>query len=596
MAYCSIVPVVDVAAKMTRPLALKAMQPAVRGTAKGSKKRSYTREFKRDVIDFYRDNRGRTTYAEVGAKYKISGSTVKSFWANRGQIEKNADDRKRVRKCAHPELESQLLDFIQLASNGWLYNFLRRSHIGPSVRLHGQAGSVDKDAVRADMVAFSTKIARYHPCRLYNMDESGFLYQSLPNVSYLAPGEDRPSARGVKANRAKDRITFAASTNATGSHVVPLFFIGKSKSPKCFSLASSLERLKKWYRSQTNSWMQTQLFEYYLMECWYPAVRKETGENVCLILDNCSAHGEKLPVLPGVEYVFLPPGVTSIYQPLDQGIIAAIKANARREVLQQVVNNVESAEELRELGSKQKNGMRGLKYCYPAHVLDGIRALNFGLRQLDAYHISNYWIASDILAPEQIKNVFESNGFQPPCILENTPGFEAGDKLGLNTGFRLALAEDDCSAGNVMGPPPESSNEMIRSVLNDDTLQPDIIGQWIQNCESVEERPALEAERDPGSIIETLDKIAEEIQAEEEQLRQEEDEEDNLADVSAVDIHKKACEDLQWISEIVEQGKDRCLSGPVQSLLIEALRVTRKERRDSAPAQRQTSLVDFFCK
>lgn len=79
-----------------------------------------------------------------------------------------------------------------------------------------------------------------------------------------------------------------------------------------------------------------------------------------MLLDNCAAHGDILHQLPGVEYLFLPPNVTSVYQPLDMGLLQSVKLNARRWILQKLIENVERYDELYELGTMQKPGMKGL--------------------------------------------------------------------------------------------------------------------------------------------------------------------------------------------------------------------------------------------
>lgn len=51
-----------------------------------------------------------------------------------------------------------------------------------------------------------------------------------------------------------------------------------------------------------------------------------------LLIDNCSAHGsvDSLPPVENVDVVFLPPKTTSKLQPLDAGIIAALKIRYRQ--------------------------------------------------------------------------------------------------------------------------------------------------------------------------------------------------------------------------------------------------------------------------
>eukprot|EP00171_Calliarthron_tuberculosum_P000883 IDg883t1 len=163
----------------------------------------------------------------------------------------------------------------------------------------------------------------------YNQDETGFFYQLLPKVSYIAPSECAKEARGTKAMRSKNRNTLAVSTNATRTHILLPYFIGKAKKPACWALTSPEERMK----------LDSTI----------------TSDPVCLILDNCSAHGAALPSFPGVEYVFLPPNVTAAFQPLNMGVLIAVKTVARKVLLLRIISNIENLDELRAIGEKQPN-------------------------------------------------------------------------------------------------------------------------------------------------------------------------------------------------------------------------------------------------
>lgn len=88
------------------------------------------------------------------------------------------------------------------------------------------------------------------------------------------------------------------------------------------------------------------LFEDYLKWFWYPAVRRQTSDAFIMICDNLSALGDALTIMYGVEYVFLSLNYTAIYQPMDQVVISAVKRNARRELLCQLLSTMNNLEEL----------------------------------------------------------------------------------------------------------------------------------------------------------------------------------------------------------------------------------------------------------
>ena len=52
------------------------------------------------------------------------------------------------------------------------------------------------------------------------------------------------------------------------------------------------------------------------------------GRKVVLIVDNCPAH-PRVKDLKAINLVFLPPSTTSKTQPMDQGVIRALKAHYR---------------------------------------------------------------------------------------------------------------------------------------------------------------------------------------------------------------------------------------------------------------------------
>lgn len=113
-----------------------------------------------------------------------------------------------------------------------MYRFTRRVRIGGSIRLHGEAGQFDKESVTEQKKKVSKKHANFLAERIYT-------HQCLPNISYLTSDEDRQEARGSKYMKLKARITHGACTNVDGSLIARPFFIGKSKKPTCFGLATT---------------------------------------------------------------------------------------------------------------------------------------------------------------------------------------------------------------------------------------------------------------------------------------------------------------------------------------------------------------------
>ncbi|KAH8038476.1 hypothetical protein HPB51_001649 [Rhipicephalus microplus] len=106
----------------------------------------------------------------------------------------------------------------------------------------------------------------------------------------------------------------------TGTDKASLLVIGKLAKPRCFKGARLPSRVI--FHSNTKAWMTAKLFEEYvrLIDRRFAAKKGK----VVLILDNASVH-VALDNLTAVKLAFLPPNTSAIAQPLDQGIIRAVK-------------------------------------------------------------------------------------------------------------------------------------------------------------------------------------------------------------------------------------------------------------------------------
>ena len=64
------------------------------------------------------------------------------------------------------------------------------------------------------------------------------------------------------------------------------------------------------------------------------------GRKIVLIIDNCPAH-PNVDNLKAIQLVFLPPNTTSKTQPMDQGVIRALKAFYHTNVVRRQIKYVE---------------------------------------------------------------------------------------------------------------------------------------------------------------------------------------------------------------------------------------------------------------
>ncbi|KAG5897906.1 hypothetical protein JTB14_017761 [Gonioctena quinquepunctata] len=92
--------------------------------------------------------------------------------------------------------------------------------------------------------------------------------------------------------------------------------------------------------------MTSLIFEKWLRT--WDAELKSGGNKILLLVDNCPAH----PVVSNlkcIKLVFLPPNVTSVLQPMDQGVIKALKSQYRKLEVLQMLQNIENCEDTKSL-------------------------------------------------------------------------------------------------------------------------------------------------------------------------------------------------------------------------------------------------------
>jgi hypothetical protein len=112
---------------------------------------------------------------------------------------------------------------------------------------------VDLAAVDAERKRIREVLAPFAKKNRWNFDESG-LFAFAPPDRGLATKQ----MNGKK--RSKFRLTVAFACNADGSEKMPIFFIGKSKQPRCFRRLSPSDQ-GFYYRNNKTAWMTSELFE-----------------------------------------------------------------------------------------------------------------------------------------------------------------------------------------------------------------------------------------------------------------------------------------------------------------------------------------------
>lgn len=203
--------------------------------------------------------------------------------------------------------------------------------------LWGHEHSADVSGADKCIAKVRRELEVYPLDRTYNMDETGLFCCCIPNRAYVVEGQ-RKQARGTKAMRAEDRVTIVSACNATGTHKIS---IGHHRRGGTTSFIQEASRpVPAALFSQKEVWMACTLFKYRFETVFLPAVRVSTSQPVAHVSENCGAHEELQ--CDQVKFIALPPNCTTVYQRLDQGIMACLKTPCKKILLDLVVGAFES--------------------------------------------------------------------------------------------------------------------------------------------------------------------------------------------------------------------------------------------------------------
>ena len=238
-----------------------------------------------------------------------------------------------------------------VASKGWLTN-LKNRHAIRQLKLEGESLSADAKAA-ADFKKEFTKLLQekgHFRDRIYNADETGLNCKALPDKTLAFKTAN--SAPGHKVS--KERVTVLICANASGSHALPLFVIGKAQKPRCFN---NIFNLPVVYRGQKNAWMNGDLFTKRFIKDFVPNVeahqqKTSTEGKTLLLLDNAPCHPAsevlekeaQLAGYPEFKVMYLSSNVTPLIQPMDQGVIEKMKRMYRKEMQRKLLILDESEE------------------------------------------------------------------------------------------------------------------------------------------------------------------------------------------------------------------------------------------------------------
>lgn len=161
--------------------------------------------------------------------------------------------------------------------------------------------------------------------------------------------------------------------------------IGKYANPRCFK-NQDVRTFN--FAANKNAWMTSVLFTSQIMK-WDTELRSQ-NRKILLLVDKCSCHIDINEKLTHIRLAFFPPNVTSLLQPLDQGIIKNFKQQYRRMTVSKMLQAFE------------------MKNQFSMTVLDALHMVKNAWDDVTVSTIQNSFIHSGLVSREQIDSSTKS--------------------------------------------------------------------------------------------------------------------------------------------------------------------------------------------
>lgn len=305
---------------------------------------------------------------DIAAQFGIPPNTLSTILKNKDALLEKMKDhgagskRKRLKTCHYDDIDDAMIKWVTVARNknlplsgiiirekakefanalghddflssvGWLDKFKKRHSIVQKT-ICGESGGADSvtgDHYRKNVLP--GLIAQFDKNDIFNADETGLFFKCLPNKTLAFKSE---KCFGGKCS--KERITVMIGSNMTGSEKLKLLVIGKAKNPRCFKGIKSLDVD---YESNKRAWMTSEIYEKWLVKLDKKFASQK--RNILLFVDNCPAHPKDVEdKLKNIKLAYFPPNMTSLLQPMDQGIIQNLKQHYRKRIVLKVLANME---------------------------------------------------------------------------------------------------------------------------------------------------------------------------------------------------------------------------------------------------------------
>lgn len=339
---------------------LRAVNMASTSSTKSNRPTYTTLTLAEKVAAIREVDKGIKKKSEIAKDFGIPPNTLSTYLKNRDKILSSAvqfdKGRKRLRESDNPDVDNCVLKWFKQArdkkiplsgplirakaeqfarelgqqnfkaSTGWLDGFKERNKITFKA-VCGESGSVNQQEAGQWKRDLEEMIQDRDQKNIFNVDETGLFFKCTPDKTLAFKDE---KCHGGKLS--KERVTLLVGANMDGSEKLPLFMIGKSANPRCFK---NVKSKPVEYVNSSNAWMTSDLFSKWLIKLDKRFIKEK--RQVVLFIDNCTAHNT-IPVMENVKVVFFPANMTSVVQPMDQGIIKNLKHFYRNLLVENILS------------------------------------------------------------------------------------------------------------------------------------------------------------------------------------------------------------------------------------------------------------------
>jgi hypothetical protein len=271
----------------------------------------------------------------------------------------------------------------------------------------------------------------------------------LPDKTYTFK---EASCKGITVN--KERITVLVCVNLDGTEKFPLLVIGKSKQRRCFR---NTKLLPCTYCRNKIAWIACEIFKEFLVSL--DRIMASKSRKIFLFVDHCPVHPKGISNCKNVQVEFFPANTTSVLQPMDQGVIKALKQNFCRSFVLRFLQRLNSN-----------------KDSYKMSLLDAVSMLAMAWNLVGKDIIANCFRKAGIITNAEPAIQNEDGDNEVSC--DEWPKFQ--EKINIRSTFDEFVQADDALPSHV-----EFNIDQLRDDVSSNPDELEMDGPVAYACPSV---------------------------------------------------------------------------------------------------------------